>query len=320
MWHIYRTLTSDVTSDYSGNVANKFKVKLNLRLPGKGWKVSIISAIVPQMALFKDLQKNTIKLISLFGDTVKNGAPDRMVEATFKSKELPALEKSQMSTTAEDFFNCVRHRLDQQAHTKLTSGFKFGSEWTHLEWDKKGAHPEMIIRTASASNLLYVEKTFANMMGWTKTDDSGTLSLGANMVSDYAKYEKGQSSLTAGKALELAFGTHVKFNTMTYWRFINLQQSFKDALNLHARPLTVSAKVTSGTGANKVTYDQPMSHLYYAPQGRERYVFTPPLEEFHPVYTREWDEVEISLQELDGSAVKFQPDSQCVLRLHFQQD
>ena len=60
MWHIYRTLTSDVTSDFSGNVSNKFKVKLNLRLPGDGWKVSIISAIVPKMALFKDWEKRDI--------------------------------------------------------------------------------------------------------------------------------------------------------------------------------------------------------------------------------------------------------------------
>ena len=60
MWHIYRMLTSDVTSDFSGNVANKFKVKLNLRLPGDGWKVSIISAIVPKMALFKDWEKRDI--------------------------------------------------------------------------------------------------------------------------------------------------------------------------------------------------------------------------------------------------------------------
>ena len=33
MWHVYKTLTSDVTADYAGNVANKFKVKLGLRLP-----------------------------------------------------------------------------------------------------------------------------------------------------------------------------------------------------------------------------------------------------------------------------------------------
>ena len=85
MWHIYRTLTSDVTKDYSGNVANKFKVKLGLRLPGDGWKVSIISAIVPKMALFKDLQNSNAELITLYGKTEKRGASDAQVKATFHS-------------------------------------------------------------------------------------------------------------------------------------------------------------------------------------------------------------------------------------------
>lgn len=55
MSNIYLTLVSDVTSDYASNVANQFEVKLGLRLSGTRWKVSIASAILPKMALFKDL-------------------------------------------------------------------------------------------------------------------------------------------------------------------------------------------------------------------------------------------------------------------------
>ena len=64
MSNVYVTLVSDVTADYSGNVANTFKVKPQLRLPGEGWKVSIVSAILPRMALFKELQseKNLIEM------------------------------------------------------------------------------------------------------------------------------------------------------------------------------------------------------------------------------------------------------------------
>ena len=272
MWHIYRTLTSDVTSDFSGNVANKFKVKLNLRLPGDGWKVSIISAIVPKMALFKDWEKRDIKLISLFGNTVKNGGTDTSTEGYVKTTDLPAMEKSEVSTTAKDFFNAVRHKVDETAHGKMGGGYKFSREWTHLTWDKNGAQPEMILNSASMNNRLFVEKTFANLMGWTVTDASGNISLGANLVPDYPTLEKGNSSLGNGETHKVSFVDWIQLNSLTDWRFINLEQSFKDALNLHARPLTVSAKVTSGTGASKVTYDQPMSHVYYAPQGRERYL------------------------------------------------
>ena len=54
MSNIYLTLLSDVTSDYANNVANQFKIKPSLTLSGTGWKVSIASAILPKMSLFKD--------------------------------------------------------------------------------------------------------------------------------------------------------------------------------------------------------------------------------------------------------------------------
>ena len=57
--------------------------------------------------------------------------------------------------------------------------------------------------------------------------------------------------------------------------------------------------------------------MYYAPQGRERYLFTPPVEEFYDVQTAHWDEVEMTLKD---NLVKFQSDSQCLIRLHFKKD
>ena len=65
------------------------------------------------------------------------------------------------------------------------------------------------------------------------------------------------------------------------YRLISLNATFVDALNLHARPLTVTAKVT----ANSNTISQSLGQVYYAPQGRERYLFTPPVEEWYDVQT-----------------------------------
>ena len=61
MSNVYLTLLSDVTQKYSSNVANQFKVIPGLRLHGEGWKVSIVSAILPKMS-FKDLQSETNNL------------------------------------------------------------------------------------------------------------------------------------------------------------------------------------------------------------------------------------------------------------------
>ena len=53
-------LVSDVTTNNASNVANQFKVKTGLRLHGEGWKVSIVSAMLPKMSLFKDLQSDSL--------------------------------------------------------------------------------------------------------------------------------------------------------------------------------------------------------------------------------------------------------------------
>ena len=320
MWHLYRTLTSDVTSDYSGNVANTFKVKLDLRLPGDGWKVSIHSAIVPKMALFQDLQTITDPLMTVSGRAFKNSAPDKWVKGELRGSDLKAWEKTTASSTVHDFFTHVMQIIGERAHAKLAGGYKFTYDFLRLKWDQSRGQRELTFDKIDRQNEVNIEKSFSAAMGWTEKDSSNNIILGKNMAPVYDTFTKGKSTQSNGKAFGIDQAKFITLNALCEWRIINLEQSFKEALNLHARPLVVSAKVTSGTGASKVTYDQPMSHLYYAPQGRERYVFTPPLEEFHPVYTPLWTEVEITLQELDGSKVKCQPDSQCVLRLHFQQD
>ena len=269
MWHIYKTLTSDVTSDYSGNVANKFKVKLGLNLPGEGWKVSIVSAVLPKMTLFKTMQGTGVNLMELWAKTEKAGQSDTWQEGYFKSTDLRQWEQAGTCTTAEDFFNSVKHRLAETAHASLDAGFKFSaSRWIKLEWDIKGAQPEMVIDNTTTSNIIRLYKPFAQTLGWINPTTNEDELMGKNMVHSYANHTKGASSLDNGKVTKTN-GVWLDLSTLSNWRFINLKQSFNDALNLHACPLTVSAKVTSATASKTVTFDQPMSHVYYAPQGRE---------------------------------------------------
>ena len=139
--------------------------------------------------------------------------------------------------------------------------------------------------------------------------------MGMNIVFSYPSHTRETSDLDNNEAHKLD-ATWVFLSSKVDFRFINLNQAFADALNLHARPLTVSAKVT----ADKDTVPQSLGQVYYAPQGRERYLFTPPVEEFYDVQTTHWDEIEISLKELDDALVNFQSDSQCLIRLHFKKD
>ena len=70
---------SDITKNYTSNVANQFKVKPNLRLQREGWKVSIIGAILPKMSLFKDLQSETNNLIDFYHEVEGIGQKKRLV-------------------------------------------------------------------------------------------------------------------------------------------------------------------------------------------------------------------------------------------------
>ena len=76
-------------------------------------------------------------------------------------------------------------------------------------------------------------------------------SMGPNMVHSYPNNTKGICSLDTGKPTKI-LGNWLHLSTLSNWRFINLNQSFEDALNLHPRPLEVTAKVT----ANRVTVTQ----------------------------------------------------------------
>ena len=316
MSNVYLTLVSDVTSDYASNVANKFKVKPGLRLFGDGWKVSIHSAVLPKMAMFKELQSSTDALIALKGQAEKAGASDVWVSGKLYGSDLLEIEKSETSTTAEDFFSQVIDRIDRNAHAALLTGYKFSQDRARLVWDKTRVQPELSIASSNRRNVLLIHKTFAKAMRWSNTDDGGTISMGPYMVPDYPSYTSGSSSLGRGRTFSLVANKWLELNGLTDWRFINLHQSFNDALNLHPRPLTVTAKVT----ANTDTVTQSLGQVYYAPQGRERYLFTPPVEEWYDVQTAHWEEIEISLKELDGNLVNFQSDSQCLIRLHFKKD
>ena len=316
MSNVYLTLVSDVTSKYSSNVANTFKVKPGLRLPGEGWKVSIVSAILSKMSLFKDLQSETVNLIELWGKTEKAGQSDSWQNGYVKASDLREWEKAETCSTAEEFFNSVKHRLEETAHASLDDGFKFSSaRWINLGWDKQGAHPELVITNTTTNNLIRIYKPLAKLLRWINPTTNKDEIMGMNLEHSYPNHTKGATSLNNGKVTQI-LRNWLSLSTLSDWRFINLNQSFKHALNLQPRPLSVTANMT----ANKETVTQSLGHVHYAPQGRERYAFSPVQENFYELATTYWDEVEITMKELDDNLVNFQADSQCLIRLYFKKE
>ena len=316
MSNIYLTLVSDVTQNYASNVANQFKVKPGLRLHGEGWKVSIASAILHKMSIFKDLQSADVNLIELWAETEKANKAGVSQKGYISASDLHEWEKAGACHEGVDFFNTVKHSIEEIAPASLDDGFKFTSaRWHTLAWNKDGVQPELVLTHSHTDNSIYIYKPLAETLHWINTKSNQADSMGPNLVHSYPNHTKGASSLETGKPTQI-LGNWLHLSTLSDCRFINLNQSFEDALNLYPRPLEVSAKVT----ANSVTVTQSLGQVYYVPKGLQRYVCTPPVEEFYEVQTNHWDEVEITLKELDDQKVNFYSQSQCVIRLHFKKD
>lgn len=314
MSNVYLTLVSDVTSDYASNVANKFKVKSKLRLPGEGWKVSIVSAVLPKMALFKNLQSETKNLMELWHTIDGVNILDSRKKGWFNVTDLKDLEKQHKCRTGVEFMNELKNLLNETRDIYIPRGkdIKKG-QWTELEWKREVGEPELIMQKSDPTTSTMILKKLPKSMVWIKKTGHVDYQAGRNLIISYPDHTRKLSELSTGEPTKLD-ASWLYLSSKSEFRMINLNTAFEDALNLHARPLSVTAKVT----ANSNSISQSLGQVYYAPQGRERALFTPPVEEWYEVQTNHWDEVELSLKELDDNLVEFQPDSQCLIRLHFK--
>ena len=317
MSNVYLTLVSDVTKNYKSNVANQFKVKTQLRLHGKGWKVSVAGAILPPMSLFPDLQSEIDDLMQIWFNVhgVSPNLNQNRKKGYVHGNDLKEMEKENKCRTGIEFMNEVKCLLDERRDSHIPSAKKIlDSQWVNLEWKREAGEPELMIHHSHPTTSIMILKKFAEKMQWSKKNHYDYYA-GSNLVISYPSHIRESSDLSSGEATRKD-STWLYLSSKADFRMINLNTAFAEALNLHSRPLTSTANVT----ANKETVTQSLGQVYYAPQGRQRYVFTPVEEEFYEVQSNHWDEVEITLKELHAQKVKFYDQSQCVIRRHFKKD
>ena len=212
------------------------------------------------------------------------------------------------------FSTASKHVIQERAHSSLDAGFHISkTRWSALEWNEDAVQPEMVLTHSHIDNLIYIYNPFTEKMHWVNAQTNQAAITGPNLVHSYLNHTKG-GSFSSGKPNTL-LGNWLHLSTLSDWRFINLNQSFREALNLNPRPLEVTAKVTM----NNQTVTQRSVQVYYAPQGLQRYTFTPHQAQFEDVKDHHLEEIEVTLKELDGTLVNFQSDSQCMIMLHFKQ-
>lgn len=309
---------SDVTKNFKNNVANQFKVNTQLRLHGKGWKVSVAGAILPPMSLFPDLQSENDNLMQIWFDVhgVSPSLNQNLKKGYVHGNDLKEMEKENKCRTGIEFMNEIKCLLDERRCSNIPSGKKIlDSQWVNLEWKREAGEPELMIHHSHPGTSIMILQKFAEKMQWSKKKKHYDYHAGSNLVIRYPSHIRESSDLINSEPTRKD-STWLYLSSKADFRMTNLNTAFAQALNLHSRPLTITANVT----ANKETVTQALGQVYYAPEGRQRYVFTPVVEEFYEVHSNHWNEVEITLKELHAQKVKFYNESQCVIRLHFKKE
>ena len=105
------------------------------------------------------------------------------------------------------------------------------ARWHTLAWNKDGVQPEFVLTHSHMDNSIYIYKPLAETLHWINTKSNQADSMGPNLVHSYPNHTKGASSLETGKPTQI-LGNWLHLSTLSDWRFINLNQSFEDALNL----------------------------------------------------------------------------------------
>ena len=133
----------------------------------------------------------------------------------------------------------------------------------------------MLLTHSHSSTSIIISESFAKKMQWLNTGTEYETTLGPNLVHSYPNHKRQTIELSNNKPSKIENGW-LYLSALSDWRFVNLNQSFRDALNVHPRPLVVAAKLT----VNKQTVTQRLGQVHYAPDGLQRYCFTPPQEQF----------------------------------------
>ena len=197
MSNIYLTLVSDVTQNYLSNVANQFKVKPGLRLHGEGWKVSIVSAILPKMSLFKDLQSETNDLIQIWFDVDGLNSLEKRKKGHGNANDLKAMEKENKCRTGIEFMNEVKSLLDERRQTQIPAGKKIlDPQWVNLEWKREASEPELLIHHSDPGASVMILKKFSEMMQWVNKTNHLDYRAGPNLVISYPSHIRQTSDLS----------------------------------------------------------------------------------------------------------------------------
>ena len=339
----YVTLPSHKSTAYPDNTANSFQVQLPRQIPldveeSEQWQVAL-SAIslpdaTPQVSKMVKFQNTSLFVVGWMSEEVGQpiGNNTKHRKKFFKVDAFNRAAPKQgvdLCKTIISFCNNARVFAD------MTDSYRKSRTFTRnnllLYPDLKMEGDDLLLDYSKVDPkgdaiFLHFDEGFAAAMKWIEYASDGSVRLGPNIqvllkeTTDLDKNSAIQRDVQRGSTSTAVYWT-VKagwFMPSMYasWRFVNIQQAYREMTNYNSRSLFVYCNVgESQVVGNKIT--DVLREVPFETRGAGHQYIEPRHLEYKTVRTNVLDIIEVQVAETDGKLTNFDEGTTTVT-LHFK--
>ena len=331
----FLTLPSDSNrQEYSNNTSNSYKVRLPdpLRLDGE-WEVGLSAVSLPDAA---PQMKSLVKFKG-----------NHFLKTGWRSVDGSGNEKTRQKFFKLDQFNRAKPKdgvelckmfisfcNNTKSHTALDHTYRKSRVWEKngkkLYIDIKMEGEDLLldnskVDTSSKDVYLDFDEGFAAAMKWIEYDENGKALLGPNVqivldkttdLDDGSVVEDVQIDGTTTAVYWTVKQGWFMLSKNASWRFVNINQAFRDITDYSARSLFVYSNVgQSQVVGNKVT--DLLREVPYETKGAGMQYIEPVHVQYKKVRNNVLDIIEVQVSETDGRLTTFR-EGTTTLTLHFR--
>ena len=326
---------SYVSPEFPKNTRSSFKVRLADRLEffDDDWEVALSAMSMADTSadlspLVQD--ERTRLLMSTLDVEDKSGGVKNPLGAYVSMKDMVLMNVTRRIEGGVEF---MRAMLDQMVTKENTTHLKNGQtikERVEVKWDTSRGRPEVIVMMPDGVHF-GVDQTLAVNMGWFKLERPGVVSIGPNLVPELTPNKDGRGNSFWKVTPEYAqtsdliakdkwtFNTIFNLSSRFDWRFVNLEEAFRNVMGEPSRTFHVYSNAGGSTIVGGLKTDL-LREVNYKRSGRGTYYYEPVHKHYHPVRNRIMEIIEIDIAETNGQLVNFPDDgrAQTFVTLHFR--
>ena len=313
-------LISDVSSEFPGNTASSFKVRLPRALQYEGeWEVTLISISLPDEGLNLDQcspESAHIMLRHKYRVDFTNNANRFILKTDDLTKE-DVVGREVDIVNGRQFMQNVTDQLDWKlTRTLQTVPYGIVADARRSRWEFIAEHL-FLWRSEDLDFIapdiaIELDVHLSLCMGWLVKKTDGSYDLGPNLR--YAlhhrtgthKYKtvKLMSTELPGNVLWLVANQRLRLTLTVDWKFTNIDTAFEAAFSRRHRTLMVYTDIVGSTLMG--TSEHPLlREVQYTRQGAGVVYFEPLHPQWVPLRRSLIDTIEIEIAEKTGKLTKF---------------